>query len=372
MINWPEVTGFFSTLGFIDYAVLCINFALIVFARPLLQKITRGSDNQQSLDLRILLMRGVNLSIIGAYGYNWMLSQEADNSFAVKTLSIMLIVYVAYGINYLSHYVIYRNYGKQSTVNGKITYHETYRTRALNILSSLFIVSIAIVACIQQMGFNSMLEAGGAIGVLGVMVGLTQGAWAPDIISGLILLNSHIFDEGDVIEIDNNFLGLIYKIKMFHTEIINMTNNHRIMIRNSRLRDITIHNLSKFASAKGLRECLSFNIGYDVKPAKLKKMFAEITEAAISDDVAFEHKFDTEFKLLATGDHALTWGYIYYVKQVDSLINTRREMRLIALEVATNNDIDLATPLTHTAQIDPHKRYPPAIDEALPPAPLER
>jgi len=36
------------------------------------------------------------------------------------------------------------------------------------------------------------------------------------------------------------------------------------MVSNSKLRGQTIHSLSKFASAKGLREKLTFKIGYDI------------------------------------------------------------------------------------------------------------
>jgi len=60
---------------------------------------------------------------------------------------------------------------------------------------------------------------------------------------------------------------------MFHTEILNLVNNHRVMLKNARLREFTIQNLSKFASAKGLREQLSFKIGYDISPEKVRKMF---------------------------------------------------------------------------------------------------
>ncbi len=365
---WNTAQSLATTFSLSDYLVLSINLCLIAFAQPLVKHIF-NPDSEQALSLRIALMRGINLAIIVGYGYYWTVSHNVSNSLFAKGLTIVVIIYFAYLINYILHYVVYRTYGKKRTINGKTTIVETYSTRALNLLSTLLVTGIALVACIQQLGFNDLLEAGGVLGVLGVMIALTQGAWAPDIISGLILLNSDIFEDGDVIELDGQFVGLIYKIKMFHTEILNLTNNHRIMIRNAKLRDFTLHNLSKFASAKGLRECLVFNIGYDVKPERVKKLFAEITQVAASEGIPFEHKFETEQKLLDTGDHALSWGLIYYVKQVELLINTRRDMRLVALKVANDNKISLATPLTHLASITPAPTEATTSTEPLPPPP---
>ena len=371
MSLWDAFQHFISTFSIGDYAVLSVNLLLIIFAKPIITKFS-GAHIEMSLQLRIALVRGINIAIIVGYVYYWMTSHDINTGAFAKALSIVVIVYFGYLINYLLHYIISRSYGKQRTINDKITYLETYRTRALNLLTSIIVSVIAIVACVQQLGFTSLLEAGGVIGVLGVMIGLTHGSWAPDIISGLILLNSDIFEEGDVIEIDQDLVGLIYKIKMFHTEILNLSNNHRIMIRNAKLRDVTLHNLSKFASAKGLRECLGFNIGYDVPPERVEKLFAEVTQAAIAAGIGFEHQYDTELKLLDPGDHALRWGYIYYIKRVEQLVNVRREMRLVALKTANTYGISLATPLTHTAQIHNHTHSVPDADQPLPPAPNSR
>lgn len=367
MPTWSTLPDFFATLTLWDYLVICVNLALIIAARGLMTKIT-PVDCDRLLNLRIAIMRGVNLSILAAYGYYWMVSHGIANSVMGKAISIVMIAYFAYLTSDILSYVINRSYGKARTVNGRRIHAETYQTRALTLLARVIIGSIGLVACIQQLGFNSLLEAGGVIGVLGVMVGLTQGAWAPDIISGLILLNSDVFEEGDVIELEHRQVGLIYKIKMFHTEIINLNNNHRIMIRNARLRDITLHNLSKFASSKGLRECLTFNIGYEVKPERVKRLFAEVTSTAVSEGVGFEHKHDTEWRLLDAGDHALQWGFIFYVKQVEALVSVRRDMRLIVLKVATAHGISLATPLTHSAVRPPQTHLQAAPDEATPAA----
>ncbi|MFK5891956.1 MAG: mechanosensitive ion channel family protein [Pseudomonadota bacterium] len=195
-----------------------------------------------------------------------------------------------------------------------------------------------------------MLHAGGAIGIVGVFLALTQNAWAPDIISGLIFLHSRMIEEGDVIELNDNgvFIGVVFKTKIFHTEVLNLVNNHRVMFKNSRLRDFTIQNSSKFASAKGLREKLTFNIDYDVSPEKVKKIFLLVREKigvdsqlSLSDDEPFE------VGITNVGDHAVEWSVYYYVKDLKSLIKIRQQMRECVLVTANELGISLATPITY-------------------------
>jgi small-conductance mechanosensitive channel len=207
-----------------------------------------------------------------------------------------------------------------------------------------------LITVIQELGFQSLLETGGVLGFIGVMLALTQGAWAPDVISGLIILNSDLFEEGDVIELENGHktLGTIFKTKIFHTEILNLVNNHRIMIKNALLREHTVHNLSKFASARGLRECLSFKIGYDVSTAQVKALFEKSYADMLSESIPLAEQHGYEVKLLDTGDHALEWGFIYYVKEVEKLVAIRRDAREAILQASIEVGVSLATPLTYT------------------------
>lgn len=341
-----------EALSPISYLVLTLNLVLIFFARPILNRFSSGDLTPKTISLRIMAMRAINVAMIGAYAYSEV-SQTTDSStLGIKLLSILTIIYCTYLTNYFVHYYIFKTYGKQRKICGKSEYIQTYQTRAFGLLSTLSLSILALITCIHQMGADSLLQAGGVVGVIGITIGLTQQAWAPDIISGLILLHSDAIIEGDVIELPNGSIGLVYKTKMFHTEILNLANNHRIMIRNAMLRDLVLHNLSKFASAKGLRECLKFNIGYNVDINEVKALFEEATEAAVNAGVGFEKKRETEVKLFETGDHAITWGFIYYVKSVEKLVIIRRDMREIILSTARKHDISLATPMTHTANID--------------------
>lgn len=348
-MNWDSIHSYLLTLTPIDYSALAVNVMLVIFARPIIQRFISGSVPQKTLDLRVYLLRGLNITILFVYGYVYLYKPSNGASVGIKILGILAIFYLANMCNYFLQYLVHKHYGKARELGDKTLYVETYQSRLLSILAAVFVTIIAIISIVHMLGFDSMLEAGGVIGIIGVFLGLTQSSWAPDIISGLIILNSDMLEEGDIIETNCGILGRVYKTKLFHTEVLNISNNHRIMIRNSHLRDKIIHNLSKFSSAKGLRECLSFNIGYDTPSEKIKEMFEVAFQRALKEEVPLESNTHIEIKVLETGDHAVTWGVLYHIKRVDKILNVRRDFREIILETSHAFDISLATPITHVA-----------------------
>lgn len=343
------VRAFFASLEAFDYAVLIINILLIIFARPILKRFSSGTIPDKTQSFRVNSLRGLNVFIMLVYGYQYFYRPSGGSGGAITLLSILAIFYVANLSNYLIQFFIHKQYGKAREIAGKTLYIETYQTRLLSILSAIILSVIAIIAAIDQLGFDSLLEAGGVLGIIGVFLGLTQSSWAPDIISGLIILNSDMFEEGDIVETDCGILGRVYKTKLFHTEILNIGNNHRIMIRNAHLRDKTIHNLSKFASAKGLRECLKFNIGYSASEDDVRAMFEEAFEQVLALEIPVESNSPADSKVLDTGDHAVTWGLIFHVKKVEQILNIRRDVIETVLRVSKKHHIDLATPFTHSS-----------------------
>lgn len=349
----PSLELYLRELTVIDYSVIVVNITLIIFARPLLKKITSPTLSNAALIFRISLLRVFNILILIAYYFEHIhkpfLKGESASTF--KILSPILIMYLAHLLNYICQHFIQKQYGKEREIAGEKISISTYQTRVLSILAAIFITIVAIISIVKILGFDSLLEAGGVIGFIGVMLALTQASWAPDIISGLIFLNSSFLEEGDIIEIDDRLICRIYKTKLFHTELLNLTNNHRIMIRNAKLRDKVLNNLSKFASLKGLRDCLSFNIGYDVSIEDVKTTMASAFEKAVAAELPIEGQHQPEVKLLQTADHGLTWGVIYYTKNPHQIVAIRRDFREVILRTASENNISLATPLTHNAEI---------------------
>lgn len=346
---------YFLTFGWLEISLIILNLILLVFASKIVSLVYPESVNPKLKTNRVRGLRALNVIIIIAITYYHVTAQDRFDSLAFKWVLISLITYFSYLTAHLASFVIRNRYGKKREIEGETKVIETYHSRLLNLFSGIFIFIITLITIIQILEFKSLLEAGGVVGFIGVFFALTQGAWAPDIFSGLIILNSGMVEEGDVIEISEgeSSIGIVYKTKMFHTEILNRVNNHRIMIKNAKLREMTIHNLSKFASAKGLRENIHFKIGYDVPTNKIKELFEQAYEQAqTAAEVAIEFQNPLEIAVIETGDHAVEWAIYYYTKDVKNLIKTRQYLRELILERSRDYAIELSTPLTHRVNND--------------------
>ena len=336
----------FDTLG---YVILGVNILLLVFARQILNRVYQNPEKVPNFSRKVMIFRALNLLIMITYGYYRFFQDKEGKGLGLNILATLAIIYFAYLAMHLAHAFLVRQYGKEREINGKKRYTSTYQTRLLSIFSSVFIGIVALISIIRLLGFDSVLEAGGVIGLFGVFLALTSSIWAPDIFNGLIILNSDMFSEGDVILFDDSeqVYGLVYKTKVFHTVILNIVNNHRIMIRNSKLRDFTVHNLSKFASARGLRESLVFKIGYDVSSDDVRSLFESVYEAAkIDKSIFIEDQYDLEYGVKETGDHAVEWVFFYYTKEVEKLMLTRQRLLQLMLETSVEKGISLSTPFT--------------------------
>lgn len=344
-----EFISFFQHLDTVGYLILAMNILVLLFAQKLVLAVYHEPADSSSVIRKTRILRVLSLLIIIAYFY-FFTQKAKEHGFALKVLGVIGIIYVSYLINHLVAYFILRSYGVEKEVNGKARFISTYNARLLSIFSSIFIAIMALISIIQTLELNSLLEAGGIIGFIGVFLALTNAVWAPDIFSGLIILNSDMLEEGDIIQIHDNepIYALVYKTKVFHTVILNLVDNHRIMIRNSRLRDFTVHNLSKFASAKGLRESLVFNIGYDVSCAHVRAMFeAAYEEIKKQGSIGIETNRALEIGVQEVGDHAVQWCIYYYTKDVEQLPKIRQQLLETILRTSNRHNILLSTPLTH-------------------------
>ncbi len=346
--------NFLSHLDSVGYLLLTVNILLLIFAKRIIQLFSHDLSKITSFSRNVMIFRLLNLLIILVYGYYRFFQSQDEQVFGIKIIAVLATIYLAYLSTQLMQALLLRQYGKPRIIEGKERQTPTHQTRLLGVFSSTFIAITALIGIIHFLGFNSLLEAGGVIGFMGVFLALTSSIWAPDIFHGIIILNSDMLSEGDVIELQDgnvrHVLGTVYRTKMFHTVILNQINNHRVMIRNSRLRDFTIHNLSKFASARGLRERISFKIGYDCSLSDVEKMFRVAYEKAKDDaDISFEDQYEMELMITDTGDHAVKWSFYYYTKNVNLIISTRQKMMKVIYKSSIQHNISLSTPLTHTS-----------------------
>ncbi|MFK8080570.1 MAG: mechanosensitive ion channel family protein [Granulosicoccus sp.] len=347
-----EQTGAFLTENWLVYiGLLLINLLLIFFAARIVRILAHEDTSSNSLEFRTNVLRGFNGLAIALVGYlKFYGAGQSGQGLGIKVLSILVVLYVSYLLAHLCAYFVRQRLGRAVKSGDVDRIADTYASRALAIFISVFIGIIALISIIRIAGFSSLLEAGGVIGFIGVFLALTQSAWAPDLISGLVILNTKMLQERDVVKLNDShetFYATVYRTRPFYTELLNLVDNHRVMIRNAKIRDYTIHNLSRFASAKGLRETLKFKIGYDTSPDKVKAMFeAAFVSACEDSEIAIETQHPLEIRIQDTGDHAVEWSIHYYTKNGAALIKTRQFFREKVLNAAREATIDLSTPVT--------------------------
>ncbi len=299
------------------------------------------------------MMRALNALIIGAVLVDAFLLQS-KSEFASDITRSLMVLYFAVLVTQIVNFFVRKRFGKKRNSNDSISIADTYSSRGLSLIVATIITIIALISCLRILGFNSLLEAGGALGILGLTLAMTQAAWAPDIIAGLIILNSRLCEEGDVIQFNmdgEKIVATVFRTKLFHTELLDLANNHRLMIRNNKLRDYGLQNLSRFASAKGLRECLLFNIGYEHNKADVEAMMKRAFEAIDQSEGAREEQYAPEIMVYDTGDYAVTWAVFYYIKDVKRLLAIKQIFRAYILEESIRSDISLATPDLHIADL---------------------
>jgi len=248
-----------ENLPLTEWFIIVVNIVLFIGAGWLYDRLSTNEDGQRNK--QIYLVRLINVVVIGLVLYSHIVEQTQQALWLTKTIHILLLSYAFFLAFKLYSYYVFVKYGKHRDTDSGSKISETYTSRGLAVFGSIIFFIIWLISCIQVLEMKGLLEAGGVLGFVGVMLALTQAAWAPDIISGLIILNSNMVEEGDILLITQNgkqVYANVYKTKMFHTELLDLSNNHRVMIKNTDLRALFLQNLSKFASAKGLRERLVF------------------------------------------------------------------------------------------------------------------
>lgn len=349
-----DLQDFLSLFDKLDLLVLIINIILMLSATKIMKAIYHDSSDSVKLKKRVNIFRAFNLAIIVAFSYYHLVLPVSEKGPGFKILTIIILLYLSYLFIHVLMRFIHERYGKSRLIDGNKVVIETYHSRLIGILSTSLLVVILIIAVIRILGYDSWLEAGGVIGVFGVILALTQNVWAPDLFSGLILLNSSIVESGDVIEISSNNerdLAIIYKIRLFHTELLNIVNNHRLMIRNENLRNLTINNLSKFASAKGLREKIIFKVSYDDPIEKVKKMFCTaFNNAIINKKLTIDEAHGLEVNTINAGDYAVEYAVFFYTKDVKKILSNRFGLIEEILLQSEKDNIKLSTPAMISAE----------------------
>ncbi len=362
---------------FAHTSILAINLVLFLLIKPILTSVESGKDH----DSKIYILRAINIFIIILLGINLVLSrahEDYQNHFIKIGLSLFAI-YAGFVVYSISSYFLRKRFGTEKELDNKQVFLETYSSRIVDILLMVLVIFATLYAIIMIWGADSMLETTGIIGIVFAFMAFTSSIWAPDIISGLIILNTQMLEDGDLVLIDGYpDEYIISKVSFIYVILYDARNNHRTLIRNSRFIQSKIDNLSRIASTDGIRKRLVYQIGYPDISAEdaetryeqfqlfkqnIDKMFDKAYHKACEDEkIKINSNKHFEWSLTKTGNYALEYTLWFYLEKIPNTKVTatirKHYMRTIyrvneaVFDASITENIDLSTPDLNTITVE--------------------
>ncbi len=351
--------------------ILLVNFGLYVFAPKIIKYFNSGKEN----NFQLTILRSVNMLFIVLSVLDYIISfvTDAYSNYFSGVAYTLLVIYVSSFIYNALSLLSRKKFGKEKEIDGNVLHVDTYNSRLVDILAMVIIVFIAIYMVINAWGLTSMLETTGLLGLIVAFLALTNSIWAPDPYYCMVILSSDMLEDGDVVHIEGmDDTYIISRVTFIYTLLFNTRTNYKTLVRNSKLIELHIDNLTKKASTDGLRESLTFKIGYPVidgtfdikshKPHAMKRflkdvdlMFTKVIEEATEDElVKVNPNVDIEWMMTNTGDYALEFKLVYFLDTLPKtkltrnvrkhIVGTRNRLVRLSYEASVEHGLSLATP----------------------------
>ena len=363
---FPEL----SQTELIFHAIIFIgNITLFLFARPILKLI----EGRRVSDTKVRIFRAVNVLVFILHFIGLVLIRinvDFQAYFSKLGYSIMLIYGAMLFYNFFCAQSRKR-FGRQRTLDNNTVYLETYSSRMVDLV--FLVVLILSVIYFLILIWNAEHLFAGIYGVIAAFLAFTSGIWAPDIISGLIILNTEILEDGDVVVIDgheNEYV--IGRVTLIYVILYDIRNNHRTLMRNSQFTERRIDNLSRVTSSSGIRQALLYKIGYpsfsddpETRKAELsdfKSRIGDMFEQAYSvcceqENIMVNANAPFEWALTNAGDFALEYTLWIYLDRIPNtkvtatvrkhLMGTIYKINEAVFDASIAEGIDLSTPNVH-------------------------
>jgi hypothetical protein len=348
--------------------IFSLNILLFLLAAPIVKFINAGEKD----DKQVKILRALNILFLSLHILDLIIvAFDQQHKYIFSNLGwTLVIIYSSFIFYSISGFYIRRKFGTSKKVDDKTVYTDSYNSRMMSVLVTILTTMIAIMFIIKLWELNSLLETTGVFGVIVAFLALTNGIWGPDLYYGLVILNSNMLEEGDVVSFDNNLdsIYIINKVNFVYTILLDVSNNHRILMRNAKMIDMSINNLTKKASMEGLLYKHTYKIGYPEFGnealegyAKFKKrvdsMFTSAQEEAFKNkDIKVNNNVAFRWMIKDTGDHALEYILIYHIASLPTtrstktvrihLMSTPRNINELVYKASLEQGIDLSTPIT--------------------------
>lgn len=378
-IDWilPELS---HTHWMLHILVFAINVGLLLAARPIVNLVDPDKNNEtkvsifRTLNVLVLVLHLIDLIFLS-------LNKSYENYFIRLGLSLMT-VYAGLFAYSLCCYLSRKRFGIKKTLDGNTMYLDSYSSRLVDIMLLVVVALTTIYTLIKIWGADSMLETTGIFGILFAFLAFTSNIWAPDIISGLIILNTEMLVDGDVVLVDGHpDEYIISKVTLIYVILYDVQNNHRTLIRNNQFIRNKIDNLSRIASTDGIRQALKYKIGYpSIKAAtkeERKSQFLEFKEKvdrmfSLAQDnclnrpgITINHGSSFEWAMTNAGDYALEYTLWIYLGRIPNtkitakirkhLMGTIHKVNEAVYYASIIEGLDLSTPTLNQISLDNQK-----------------
>ena len=347
--------------------ILFVAFLLFVSARPLLGLFRHRVNNSRRIKvLRSFITLFVVLQVIDVVLMHGIAEYENDVFNLGK--SILLVYFSIILFDIASNWSVKR-FGKHKKVDGKNSYIATYYSRMSDIVIIILLSLLTLYFLIEIWSLDNLLQTTSIFGVFFAFLALTNAIWAPDIYYGLVILNCNQLEDGDTFYMHNDkTMYIIHRINFIYTVLLNVHNNHRTVIRNSRLFQGRVENLTKRASLDGLRSSIDYKIGYPLDTdtpiaeraaavesfkKRVNKMFsAAEMEVKESKGTHLRCDLGLEWHLDRVDDYALVYRLSYYLKVLPSTRLARKVREHINGTQSLVNEIVYKQSILHDVHLE--------------------
>ena len=363
------IPDFSQTEWFIHSAIFVCNLLLLVFAKPIIHSIDPGQEHK--IALRFFITINILFLILHIADIVLMSININYQNLFIKLAYSAFCFYTSVLIFKIGNAFFRKRFGKEKTIEGEVVYLDSYSSRVVEIIFLVLIFLLTTYTLIKVWDMDSLLETTGIFGISIGFIALTSSVWAPDILSGLIILNSNILEDGDVVVIDGyDDEYIIHKVSFIYTILYDIRNNHRTFVRNKRFIESKIDNLSRVASTDGIRKALSYKIGYPPLSSSsqdhrvdslhmfsrnVDKLFRLTNEMAINKkELPIKRQTPFEWHLTNTGDYALEYTLYIYLEAVPTtkitalarkhLLASLYTINSMVLEASALTGLELKTP----------------------------
>jgi len=308
----------------IDILFLIINLFLYKRTFDILVYLQDKEANEDARKLKSFNLILIVLSAISVFTilFNFTFIYEIINK-------IMIIVFIFYVSLILSEILEYFIRKQKSRVDDNGILRDTYQTKITNLIMKSILFLITVIISIKYLGYNSLLSSTGVLGVLLAMMAFTSKIWAQDVLDGLILLENEVIEPGDLIKL-NDKEYLVSKFGFFEMELIDVASNHKLIVKNTNIRNGIVENLTKTFDDTGFRKEVVYAFGYksnipmEEYVKRFKKLEKLLTKSLKADKrVKFmDNDEDVEVLFYAIKPHYVEVEISFYLKNFANLETT--------------------------------------------------